>query len=447
MAEIEHRHLRSALEFAVLVAAEGRRRRPPLEFPTALGPHLGGQRLPSRALGGARRAIESEPEFRSALSAVATPESVDEVGRLWLDGSEGWAERAADVLERIEEVAEERDLRRDLRRSERRRGAAERVAARVLADVIARDQRLAAARTELDEVRAELAKSLEESAELRAEVIDVRNEVRHARDREAAAIARAEGARGELDDARAELAAAHGDLDPGTGDGEAPGGRIDRDALSGAIEVADELARRLRSVVDGIGGGGAVARSAEADAEPGAESGARADDPVVRVPRDLAASRTSPSPTSAAPRRRPVALPGGTISTSAAAADHLVRSGARIVIDGYNVAMLAWPDRSLPDQRDALVARTESLARRHGADVTVVFDGSSIVGAHAGARRLIRVVYSPDGVTADDVVRAEVDATPLGEGVVVVTNDREIQRDVRRSGANVVPSNAFLAVL
>ncbi|MEP6299926.1 MAG: NYN domain-containing protein, partial [Ilumatobacter sp.] len=145
--------------------------------------------------------------------------------------------------------------------------------------------------------------------------------------------------------------------------------------------------------------------------------------------------------------RSPIPLPGGVISTSAQAAEHLVRADAAILIDGYNVAKLGWPGRPLDEQRDALVERTENLARRHGADVTIVFDGDSVVGAHAPRRRTVRIVFSPTGVTADDVIRSEVARLPVDRAVVVVTNDREIVADVRRAGANVVPSNAYIATL
>ena len=57
------------------------------------------------------------------------------------------------------------------------------------------------------------------------------------------------------------------------------------------------------------------------------------------------------------------------------------------------------------------------------------------------------MVYSPEGVIADDVIRHEVRRLPTSRHVVVVTNDAEIVRDVRAAGANVVPSNALLAVL
>ncbi len=70
-----------------------------------------------------------------------------------------------------------------------------------------------------------------------------------------------------------------------------------------------------------------------------------------------------------------------------------------------------------------------------------------IVGAHASRRRLARVVYSPSGIIADDVIRDETRRLPTSRPVVVVTNDAEIVRDVRADGANVVPSNALIAIM
>ena len=101
---------------------------------------------------------------------------------------------------------------------------------------------------------------------------------------------------------------------------------------------------------------------------------------------------------------------------------------------------------ALEQQRDVLLDAVENLARRFGTDITVVFDGASVVGAHTTRRRLVRVVYSPEGV-ADDVIRDEVRRLPTSRAVVVVTDDNEIIRDVRAEGANTVPSNAFVAIL
>ena len=68
-----------------------------------------------------------------------------------------------------------------------------------------------------------------------------------------------------------------------------------------------------------------------------------------------------------------------------------------------------------------------------------------MVGGSAG-RRLIRVQFSPPGVIADDVIRAEVQALPATTPVVVVTNDQAIVADVRVDGANVVSSDMLLAI-
>ena len=71
--------------------------------------------------------------------------------------------------------------------------------------------------------------------------------------------------------------------------------------------------------------------------------------------------------------------------------------GALVLVDGYNVAKLAWPDDDLAAQRTRCLDLVDDVARRFGTDVTVVFDGADVVGAHARRRRLARVVYSPAG--------------------------------------------------
>jgi hypothetical protein len=74
---LEHRWLRPAIEFAVAIAAEGQKVKPPIEYPAALKPFLRQPRIPSAALGKLRRAIEADPVFRRRLSAGALPELVD----------------------------------------------------------------------------------------------------------------------------------------------------------------------------------------------------------------------------------------------------------------------------------------------------------------------------------------------------------------------------------
>ena len=121
-------------------------------------------------------------------------------------------------------------------------------------------------------------------------------------------------------------------------------------------------------------------------------------------------------------------------------------AGVTVLVDGYNVAKLGWKSLSLEQQRTKCIDAAENFARRWGTSIHVVFDGSSVVGAVSAKRRLIRVSYSPAGVTADDVLRAEVAAIDLSRPVVVITNDQAVVKDVRAAGANVLTSDTFLAL-
>ena len=94
-----------------------------------------------------------------------------------------------------------------------------------------------------------------------------------------------------------------------------------------------------------------------------------------------------------------------------------------------------------------LLDAIENLARRFGCDITVVFDGAGVVGAATDRRRIVRVVFSPDDVIADDVIRDEVRRLPTSRPVVVVTNDQQIVRDVRSMGANTLASEQLVALM
>jgi predicted RNA-binding protein with PIN domain len=403
---IEHRDLRTAIEFAVLIAEEANKGKRSLPVPAELRAQFGVSRIPTAALGRLRRAIESDDVFRSRIAAGAVPELVDQIGLLWLQRPTGWEQQIDELLVARAAEEDDADLRASLRRAERRRAAAEQVAARSRAEVIQRDTALTELRARLDEVVADLAKADDAVAELRAELVDVRNEARHARDRETALRTRLEALRASDPSSEAPpVSAVQAPLVPA----------IDLDELGAIAAAVQELGNRL--------------------------------DTLAAVPRGTTAQPGTAPVGSPGAARRPIRLPGGVIASSAVAAEFLLRSDAAVVVDGYNVAMLGWPGNRLEEQRRRLLDALENAARRFGADVTVVFDGAAVVGAHADRRRMVRVAYSPAGVTADDVIRDEVRRLPANRSVVVVTNDAEIVNDVRALGANVVPSNALLAVV
>ncbi|MFL6133331.1 MAG: NYN domain-containing protein [Nocardioidaceae bacterium] len=121
---------------------------------------------------------------------------------------------------------------------------------------------------------------------------------------------------------------------------------------------------------------------------------------------------------------------------------------AHLIIDGYNVTKSAWPDLSLERQRDRLLAGLAPLTARSGAEVTVVFDASAMKNRPVVNRpRGVRVLYSPAGVIADDVIRQLVAAEPQGRPVVVVSSDQEVARDVVRAGARAVAAMALARLL
>jgi predicted RNA-binding protein with PIN domain len=120
-----------------------------------------------------------------------------------------------------------------------------------------------------------------------------------------------------------------------------------------------------------------------------------------------------------------------------------------LIIDGYNVTRSEWDDLTLETQRARLLRGLGPLASRTGAEITVVFDGTNAESRPITHRpRGVRVLFSPRGVLADDVVRDLVAAEPPGRPVGVVTSDQEIARDVvRRAGVRVVASRALFRLL
>ena len=99
--------------------------------------------------------------------------------------------------------------------------------------------------------------------------------------------------------------------------------------------------------------------------------------------------------------------------------------GAHLIVDGYNVTKTGFPELTLSEQRDRLVRSLAALAARTSAEVTVVFDGAAVATSRPSGRG-IRVLFSPPGVLADDVIRDLVRAEPRGRVVVVVSSDREV---------------------
>jgi uncharacterized protein len=112
---------------------------------------------------------------------------------------------------------------------------------------------------------------------------------------------------------------------------------------------------------------------------------------------------------------------------------------AHIVVDGYNYMMRTVASSALDSSNMDLLRRTvlEKLARykkRKGAKVTVVFDAYNSCSPTRQRENYlgIDVVYSRENETADDVIIGWIrEGRP---GMVVVTSDRAIIDEAKRSG-------------
>lgn len=142
-------------------------------------------------------------------------------------------------------------------------------------------------------------------------------------------------------------------------------------------------------------------------------------------------------------------VPGAlSITSSALLEQWLAMPRARLVVDGYNVAKTAWPSATLEQQRVRLLQGLSPVVARTGADVVVVFDAAAVRNRPVvAAPRGVKVLFSPEGVIADDVIRQLVDAEPPGRVVVVATDDQAVVRDVAAAGARPATASALVVVL
>jgi predicted RNA-binding protein with PIN domain len=162
------------------------------------------------------------------------------------------------------------------------------------------------------------------------------------------------------------------------------------------------------------------------------------------------APATRRTPRSSARRRRPLQTPPGRLPEAVDTLDEwLAQDDVRLVVDGYNVTKApgGFGDLDLERQRQRLIDELERLARRRKAEVTIVFDGSSLApGVARRHRGVVDVQYSGPTEIADDHLVAVLRGLPP-DAVVVVTDDRDLQERVKALGATVAGSGQLLGLI
>ncbi|QIX26308.1 hypothetical protein ncot_06595 [Nocardioides sp. JQ2195] len=352
------------------------------------------------------------PELASAVNDGAVPEAADPVevaALLWLLRPEGWEAPYAAAGEAIS--AERPSV--DPSQVERLQGRLDQVEAR------AREAR-AEHKTQVQELKAE-------NSSLRRKLGEARVAARSTTSDAEQALVAAEELR-----AKAEAATA-------SAEAETRRLRAQIEELQSAVSAArretrserDETTVRARVLLDTLlEAGQGLRRELALPTVTGS--------PGDRVEAELAVAGT----------RVPTGAASLGPSSPALLEQFLTMPRARLIIDGYNVSKTAWPDSSLEAQRIRLLNGLAPLIARTGAETTVVFDAASqtqrgVVNAPRG----VKVLFSPEGVIADDVIRDLVAAEPQGRVVVVVTTDQAIVTDVRRAGARPMASAALVSLL
>lgn len=364
-------------------------------------------------------ALDADDELRARTATqVAAMLPDDDAGELamvgaraWLLRPDGWQATLEDCLGRLGE--RERDLPREDDRVPRLTEQLHR------AEQALREQRVAH--------RAEMEEHKSQNATLRRKLGESRTAERAAHATAAEASASVQGARA---DAELQVAAQDKELrrlraQVAAYDAAAAGER------SAARSERDEATVRARLLLDTIVESATGLRRELALPPVKGAPGDRVEAGLISTGTRASTSAGSLGASSAALLQQQLAMPR-----------------ARLIVDGYNVTKSGWPSSSLEAQRIRLLNALAPLVAWLGAETTVVFDA-----AHSSARpvvsppRGVKVVFSPEGVIADDVIRNLVAVEPEGRVVVVVTDDREIVTDVTRVHARAASSAALLELL
>jgi predicted RNA-binding protein with PIN domain len=402
---------------------------------------------------------DRETAAAQAVRAATTAQGSAEEARRRADAARAAAEETAARLDAA--LREERRARLQLEQQAGETAVASETRREALESALAgAEQRAVAAERQAAEARQRMASAEQGAAEARRRAVSAEQDLAEAEHRIATAEQRAADAERRALAAEQEIAeAAHRTPAAGSGTGGRWPGRADGDGSGGALDevarAAEDLAAALRRLASGPSPGPGL----PSGAPPGGTSAApvrpapgpgRAGGPARRS-EPPAGGRPAPVPArrpAASARRAAVRIPPGMQQDDPAALAAMVRTpGLAVIVDGYNVSMLAWPDTTAADQRDRLCHALTEFQLRMRCEVTVVFDGADVPGVRPLRRRGIRVVFSAPGQEADEVLVDEVVFRPADVPVLVVTSDREVAVAAEGEGATVVPSARFLQLI
>jgi predicted RNA-binding protein with PIN domain len=294
--------------------------------------------------------------------------------------------------------------------------------------------------------------SAEQVERLRRQAESLTEELRQARQRHKDEVARLKAENSELrhklGDTRVKARSAESAAEAATREA----GEAQRAAAATAAQAEAE-ARRLRTRVEELESEAATSRRAErVERDTGTLRARLLLDTLLETAQGLRRELALPAPEGSPADLVEAHVAEQGVQTSSGhgslGTDDPTMLDAHMIVDGYNVTKTTWPELALEKQRDRLLVGLAPLVARSGAEVTVVFDAAEKKERPLVNRpRGVRVLFSPHGVIADDIIRELVAAEPQGRPVVVVSSDQEVARDVVRAGARAAGASALARLL
>lgn len=426
--------------------------------PAPLRPLLKFAKLPTRAVRSVLEVLDSDAAFRESVAHDLEADQPDRPSWLFLTRPDGWQEElqllADSLLEEADAASAAARLRTAERHLETTREALEET----------REQ-LTAAERRLQELGEELSQVRDERRALRRELAAAKEQVEQLGDERARAVRNLKSAEElaanrltTIRELEAQLAApAMTSAQDATVGGRTkaepvasattpgPAGPAGDEVEESALllpGVATELAASfgvaaaaLNELVTAFEGIGRTLTGADSQGNTVPEADTRAGVPCAEpVGRDRPTRR---------PRIRPTR---GALENSPEGILQALRTpGVMVLVDGYNVAMQAWPQLGKAAQRDSLIRFSSNLAARTAAEFHLVFDGVGDGERPSVSTALaVRLHFSPDDTEADDVILEMLDCAP-SRPAVVVSSDNRVRAGARARGALSLSSAEVIA--
>lgn len=394
--------------------------------------------------------LDQNDRFRGLIADGLAEDEPDRASWLFLTRPAGWSDDLTMIVEAAAEETAQASTEARLRDVERHLVTTRAALEDARSDLARAEGRTAELQSQVGDLRSTITRGKKAVEDLR----DVNRRLEDERDRAVKSLKRAEElATTRLERIRELESAVDSRADAGRDDGDDVSDRegtvdhatteplVDAELMTSAFRAAIGALEQLGEAL----GTAAVAIGLDELAVSGVEKKPWMGSDVAQYPsaiggRSLPDDRILSRRPDQPPRRVPIRLRRGAVEGSADAIEQLLATPDVIVlVDGYNVAMEAWPGLSKATQRDSLIQMATVLASRSGADIHLVFDGvGDGTRPNVTAALPVRVHFSDAHTEADDVI---IEMARIATGhVVVVTSDRRILDTTRRMGANVITS-------